>query len=700
MTIQTGSSSNNLVVLLQALGNSVGLTVVTDGVPVDKTVNYNISNKPFREVWDLLIRLNDLDFEILGNDIVVVGPKSVVDKFRPAPPVELPKVVAEPVVRSFYTVKTDADSVIKFLQETAKDVSITRFGSSRLIAISGTAAQQQEVSSLLQVIDVVTTAPTTPVAESTERRFYGTNLSADEVAAFLKAEVPGAQINRVGQSRTLSITATAQQHDEIATLLATIDPPPPPPAVVPAPEPTERRFYTANMAPEDLVAFLKAEVPSAVVNRVGTTRTLSITATAKQQEEIATLLASVDPAPQPVQVDNAPAVPAAEPPVRRFYTTNIAPDEIITFLKAEVPGATINRVGTTRTLSITATAKQQEEIATLLSSVDIAPEQPAPVVRIQQIFKLSNAKADDLKAVLTQTFAANNNANNANNDNPNLIIVNPNANANNANNAQPQDVATQAPDIISDVRTNSLIVRGTQAQLNQISDAILALDKRVPQVNVQVRIQEITRTAANTLGLDWTAPFGNFSTLRFGAEGIKSVFNAANNLVGFNLGATLEAMERQNLLKRVDDSSLTLQSGQAEPATIKSGGTLTVSLVGAGVTIERSLDYGVTVNISNLQVSNDGTITMKVNASVKNFTTAPTDPELINLTNNEASTLLSFKSGSTVLLGGLLSINKKDNTTGIPVLSSIPVIGGLFKKTEIEDKETQLMLVITANTVE
>ncbi|GEM48775.1 secretin N-terminal domain-containing protein [Deinococcus cellulosilyticus] len=718
VTVQTGTGINNLVALLQALGNSVGLTVVTDGVPADKTISYNIANKPFREVWDLLIKLNDLDYEIIGNDIVVVGTKAVVDKFRPAPVVEPPVVTApapDPVVRQFYTIKSDPAAVLAFLQAEAKNVTVTRFGNSNLIAISGTASQQQEVANLLQVVDVppaTTDTPTTtqPVAEPTVRRFYATNLPADEIAAFLKAEVPGAVINRVGQTRTLSITATAKQQDEIAALLTTVDPTPAAQVqpVPPAPEPTVRTFYTANMAPEDVIAFLKAEVPTAVVNRVGQTRTLSINATAAQQKEIANLLATVDPAPAPPAVVEPTNQTPPEPTVRRFYTTNLDPVEVITFLKSEVPGAVINRVGSTRTLSITATAKQQEEITGLLSSVDIAPEQPAPVVRIQQIFRLSNAKADDLRAVLTQTFATGSNSGTsstgtgASGDNTSggtsiTLVTNPNP----STSTTPQDVSTQAPEIIADVRTNSLIVRGTQTQLNQISEAIAALDKRVPQVNVQVRIQEITRSAANSLGLNWNAPFGNFSTLTFGSGGVKSVFNAASSLVGFNLGATLDAMEKQGLLKRVDDGSLTLQSGQAEPAAMKSGGTLIVSIVGDGTQkIERTLDYGVNVNISNLQVSNDGTITMKVNASVKGFASQPTDPTLLNLTNNEAATVLSFKSGSTVLLGGLLSTSRNETTQGVPILSSIPLIGGLFKSTTVEDKETQLMLVITANTIE
>lgn len=604
ITVQTGTGMDSLAVVLQALGRSVGLTVVTEGIPADKTINYNISEKPFREVWNLLVKLNDLDYELVGNDIVVVGPSAVVQKFRPPPVVEEPEVIEEPDepevvevpevpqitvepepepepdIREFYTILSDPDAVIKFLQAEAKDVVVTRFGNTSLIAITGTEAELAAVTELLETVDVA------------------------------------------------------------------------PPVVVPEPV---------------------VEVPVVVP-------------------------------------------PKPEPTIRRFYTTNMSPEDIVNFLKTEVPTVVINRVGQTRTLSITGTAAQQDEITKLLANVDIAPEQVAPVVRVQQIFRLSYAKADDVKSVLTQTFTAaktttTTGANGATSTTGSTdsagtagstftVVMNPNT-PTAEETAATKDLNAQAPDLIADVRSNSLIVRGTPTQIDQIAEALKTLDQRVPQVNVQVRIQEVSRTAANSLGLNWSAPFGNFSTLKLGSSGIKSVFDAATNLVGFNLGASLDALESQGLTKRVDDSSLTLQSGQAEAANVKSGGTLIITIVGDGSQkSERTLDYGVNVGISNLQVANDGTINMKVNASVKGFASTPTNPLLINLTNNEASTVLSFKSGSTVLLGGLLSNSKTEETSGVPILSSIPIIGSLFKSTSITDKETQLMLVITANVVE
>ena len=96
----------------------------------------------------------------------------------------------------------------------------------------------------------------------------------------------------------------------------------------------------------------------------------------------------------------------------------------------------------------------------------------------------------------------------------------------------------------------------------------------------------------------------------------------------------------------------------------------------------------------------DGTIHVDVASKVTDFVSAPTDVQLINTTNREARTSITLKSGQTVLLGGLLTNKDKTNTKGIPFLSSIPLVGNLFKTESRESERTQILLVISANVLE
>ncbi|MEM7738197.1 MAG: hypothetical protein AAF267_20670, partial [Deinococcota bacterium] len=73
ITLTTALGGESLGAIITAIANSVGLTPVLEDVP-DDLVNYEIVDpKPFRQVWNLVLSLNGLDYQLLPNDIIVVG---------------------------------------------------------------------------------------------------------------------------------------------------------------------------------------------------------------------------------------------------------------------------------------------------------------------------------------------------------------------------------------------------------------------------------------------------------------------------------------------------------------------------------------------------------------------------------------------------------------------------------------------------
>ena len=280
--------------------------------------------------------------------------------------------------------------------------------------------------------------------------------------------------------------------------------------------------------------------------------------------------------------------------------------------------------------------------------------------------------------------------------------------------------STSAATIIADKRTNTLVVRGTAQQVAQIAELIPSLDQRVPQVNVQVRIQEITDTAMRALGVNWKAGFGGFSLgITPNADGnsaLTASFDPTRALVGgFNILPTLTAMESQGTTRRVYDGSISMQSGQRNlgnasvtqntaagaAASIQSGGTLELNLPGTGgsESIQKTYPYGVTLGFYDPQVAPDGTITVRVRGTVTATPTNLANVNLINLTSSQAESTITFKSGETVLLSGLLGSNESSNKSGVPYLSSIPVLGSAFGQQNTRKEQVQLMVVITGNVI-
>ena len=110
---------DSLASVVEALARSVGLQPVLSQVP-DTPVYYNISEPTsFRTVWHTVLTLNDLDFLLRDEDIVVVGPAAEVQKLRD---VDLATIQtadaaeAGTIVQEFYSVASDAAGMAELLR--------------------------------------------------------------------------------------------------------------------------------------------------------------------------------------------------------------------------------------------------------------------------------------------------------------------------------------------------------------------------------------------------------------------------------------------------------------------------------------------------------------------------------------------------------------------------------------------------------
>ncbi|AWT36252.1 hypothetical protein GCM10008956_17200 [Deinococcus arenae] len=450
--------------------------------------------------------------------------------------------------------------------------------------------------------------------------------------------------------------------------------------------------------------------------------------TNKEVAEVTRLLAQLDSAPG--TQSSAASTPETQT-VQRVYAVKGAQADIVALLAAQYPGLKVTPVGQTGQLVVTGPQNQLDAALTLLGQVDRVAPVVASAQITQRVFQLVNASAEEVKATLegtlarevTQTTPALANVPvNATDANGNAITVT--VPTTNTSAAQPTASAaaaaprtTDAVTIIADKRTNTVIVRGTATQVAQVAELIPQLDQRVPQINVQVRIQEITERASRALGLNWNAGFGGFSVSSNSSTGLGLSFDPTRSLVGFNLGATLEALEGQNLSKNVYDGTITMQSGQRSlgassdtqnassgaAASIKSGGRLEINIPSSSGNIQKQIDYGVNLDFFSPQVAPDGTITLRVRGQVNNLTTDISTisvPNILQFTNSEAQSTLTFKTGETLLLSGLLATKTTNTKDGTPFLSSIPVIGSLFGKQSTSSEKTQLLVVITGNIVQ
>ncbi|THF85786.1 secretin [Deinococcus sp. KSM4-11] len=642
-------------------------------------VSYAFSNKPFNQVWPLVLDIYGLSYESLpvgGKTVLRVGIKPI------------QKIVRLP----------------GGLQASAVERQLKlSFGTPQAVQAPAT-----------QTAGTATTPATTSPAATND-----SDIVLDSKTLRIVAEPT---------SNSIIIRGTNQEVAQVQALLSQIIASQPEGTQVAAPVPTVQRIYTVNSTSAEITALLTSQFPTLKVTPVGASGQLVITGPQDTVDSALTLLGQVDKAP--------PAPTAAPNTAQQVYAVKGQQDDAVALLGAQFPALKVTPVGKTGQLVINGPQDQLTAALALLGQVD-KPANAAPGT-VQRVFGLVNASAEEVKATLEGTLAR------ALTDTsstaiPNVPVTGTDASgtpitvtvpasqtaagaaaATAAAQAQQAASATAQPatgaTIIADVRTNTLIVRGTTEQVAQIAELIPNLDKVVPQINVQVRIQEITDTALRSLGVDWKLGFGGFN-IGLGQNGLSASFDPTRSLVGFNLGPTLTALENQGMTKRVYDGSVTMQSGQRSltstsgaenassnaAATIKSGGRVELNIPSTSGNIIRQIDYGVNLDFFSPQVAPDGTITLRVRGQINQpASPLPTTgvPNILSFTNSEAQSTITFKSGQTVLMSGLMSTNDVNSTVGVPILSSIPLIGAAFGKQSTNHTQTQLLVVITGTVVQ
>lgn len=373
---------------------------------------------------------------------------------------------------------------------------------------------------------------------------------------------------------------------------------------------------------------------------------------------------------------------------QKVYSVTKSPEDVASLIVKVVPGVEAEALPAVGSILVRGTAEQQVQVQSAL-------EQFGAVTNLdpleQRVFPLSNAKASDVAAALQSILSAQ-----VAEQAPAGDAVAADGAAAGGDASGLQGSGNLRYSVVAYEPTNTVVVRATPILLEQIAQLIPSLDEAQPQVNVQVRIQEISTSAAENLGVDLKAGLGNFATTLLDG-GLNFIFDAQSALSGLNIGATLDALEKQQLSRRVDDASITVANNA--PGFIQSGGTIFITIAGADENIERTIEYGVKITVTP-RITADGRISMEVQAQLDEPKGAVTNPALLELTTRKVTTNVTVEPGQTILLGGLFSNRFNSTVTGVPILSSIPIIGDAFKTTENKKDNIDLLLIVTADVLD
>ena len=234
------------------------------------------------------------------------------------------------------------------------------------------------------------------------------------------------------------------------------------------------------------------------------------------------------------------------------------------------------------------------------------------------------------------------------------------------------------------------------------------------QVNLRVRVAEVSRSVSRQLGFNWSTivSAGNFAfgleTGRFTTVGSTLIGNGIDGVFGtvasrrVNASAVLDAMADEGLVTMLAEPNLTAMSGAT--ATFLAGGELPIPVPQAlGVTSIEYKRYGVSIGFTPTVLATNR-ISMKLRPEVSAIDT--TNSISLNnvtvpaLTAREAETEVELSSGQSFAIAGLIQNNVTNNIQKLPWLGDLPVLGALFRSSQFQRNQTELVIVVTPYVVQ
>ncbi|MFM2626404.1 type II and III secretion system protein family protein [Vibrio chagasii] len=215
------------------------------------------------------------------------------------------------------------------------------------------------------------------------------------------------------------------------------------------------------------------------------------------------------------------------------------------------------------------------------------------------------------------------------------------------------------------------------------------------QVNIRVKIAEVSRNVSNKLGIKWGSIAGGVGQFSFSKLPNVSSWGKPS------ITALIDALATNGMMSVLAEPNLTAISG--EDAEFLVGGQVPLPLITADTTQIEYKDFGVKLNFTPTVLSQNR-ISLKVNPEVSNVSIE--NQQVVNGTNfpsfttRSAATTIELASGQSFALGGLLKSEDIEQLQKVPLIGEVPVLGSLFRSTEFTRRETELIIIVTAYLVQ
>jgi general secretion pathway protein D len=266
---------------------------------------------------------------------------------------------------------------------------------------------------------------------------------------------------------------------------------------------------------------------------------------------------------------------------------------------------------------------------------------------------------------------------------------------------------------------NTLLVRATGSAWRSILDVIEKLDVLPLQVHIESQVAEVTLGGELAYGVNWflekaitdnglpdlTGPAipSKWSTLGGSIGGVGGP-GAAWTLIKNDAAAVITALDRVTDVRLLQTGSVLTRNNSE--ATLNVGSRIPITTVSINPILGSNnttssvqyLDTGVILKVRP-RVTKDGTVFLDI---VQEVSSPGSDADVngnVRINTRRLKTEAVTNSGDTVLLAGLIQDGTTRGSTGLPGLSRIPIIGGLFGRQSSNQNRTEVVVLITATII-
>lgn len=236
------------------------------------------------------------------------------------------------------------------------------------------------------------------------------------------------------------------------------------------------------------------------------------------------------------------------------------------------------------------------------------------------------------------------------------------------------------------------------------------------QARFDVQILEVSVTDKSQFGVDWTKVYQSLiahnavsvrtnNALTFGLDTALPSFTLTSRSAASNI--VIQALRAQGNVKLLSQPKVLVRNnmvavisvGEVIPFISNVSTIVTTATTTSNPTLS-SVQAGVVLSITP-KINGDGTMMLHLSpivsrvTSFENFTVGTTSFRAPRLDTRNLSTMVNVRDGETFVLGGLITQNVQRDTRRIPLLSDIPLLGGLAGEIIDSDSRNELVIVLT-----